>query len=162
MATLIVEDGSIVANANTYIDVAFVDTYATDHGNTTWGAGTADEKTASILNSMIYVEDKPFKGYPTTGDQSLVWPRYDVDLYGWPVLSDEIPARLKAAQAEASMRAISGELSPDLKRGGAVKRRKVDVIETEYFDGASATTTYQVIDQLLKPLLKSSNRLVLA
>ena len=162
MATLIVEDGSIVDNANTYVDVATVLAYATDHGNTTWALATQAEQEAAILNSMIYIESLPYKGYPSTSDQSLVWPRQDVVVNGWELSGDYIPRQLIAAQCEASIRSLAGSLSPDLKRGGAIKKQKVDVIETEYFYGASATTTYQVIDQLLSPLLKSSTTLVLA
>jgi len=161
MATLIVEDGSIVANANTYVDVAFVDTYATDHGLPLW-TGTADEKNAAILNAMTLIESKPYKGYPSFKGQELVWPRQGVTLYGWDVDFDDIPSRVTSAQAEAAIRAITSPLSPDLCRGGGIKREKVDVIETEYFAGASNSTTYPVIDQLLAPLLKSSTKLVLA
>ena len=162
MATLIVEDGTIVAGANTFVDVATVLTYATDHGNTTWSLSTVDAQNAAILNAMIYLEAKPFKGYPSTSDQSLVWPRGGVSVFGWDISSDKIPSRLISAQCELAIKSLSGSLSPDLKRGGGIKRQKVDVIETEYFDGASATTTYQVIDQLLAQLLKSSTKLVLA
>ena len=80
MATLIVEDGTIVAGANTFVDVATVLTYATDHGDTTWALSTVAAQTSAILNAMIYLEAKPFKGYPSTSDQSLVWPRGGVSV----------------------------------------------------------------------------------
>jgi len=161
MATLIVEDGSDVAGANTYVDIAYVDTYALDRGLSMW-TGTADEKNAAILNSMTYMEQQPYKGYPSTSTQSLVWPRFGVTVNSWEISSDVIPSQLTKAQAEAAIRSLTAPLSPDLKRGGAIKKRKVDVIETEYFAGASNATTYPVINQLLAPLLKSSTTLVLS
>jgi len=48
---------------------------------------------------------------------------------------------------------LSAELAPDST--GRVKREKVDVLETEWFDGEDSTsTTYRVVEQLLSDLLK--------
>ena len=159
---LIVEDGSEVANANSYASLAVIAAYAIAHGDATWALATGAEQNAAALNAMVYIDSKPYKGYPTSSTQLLEWPRFGVVVNTWDVSSDAIPAKLVYAQCVASVKALAGSLSPDLARGGGVKRQKVDVIETEYFDGAVATTTYQVIDQLLAPLLKSSTTLVLA
>lgn len=158
---LIVEDGSVVEGAQTYCDSSYVDSYATARNLTTW-TGTTAEKEAAILNAMVYIESRPYKGYPTQEDQPLVWPRYEAIRYGYTVDSDTIPVEVINALCEAAIRQIYGDIMPDLKRGGMIKRKKIDVLETEYFEGAPSTTKYQRVDMILSPLLKNSNTLVLA
>jgi len=153
---IIVEDGSIVDGANSYVTVANVEEYATLMGVTFTGGE------AAILNAMTFIESSNFKGSKYTSGQSLQWPRSGAIVFGWLVDTDTIPSQLFSATCEAAIKQQSGDILPDLERGGAIKREKVDVLEVEYFNGANANTVYQSVMALLKPLTQSSNRLVLA
>jgi hypothetical protein len=165
MATLILEDGTGVAGANTYALLATVETYHTDRANTAWTSVVYDDpKVAAILRAMSYLEAQPWVGQPLnivgwSSGQSLQWPRGYVmmDGYDWP--TDEVPPKVVQALCEAALVELSkpGALSVALERGGAVKREKIDVIETEYFDGASSKTQYTAITQALRGLVMSSN-----
>lgn len=160
------EDGSIVAAANAYVSVDEFKDYHSDRANAY--TATDPQIQAAIIKATSYIDGEyrsRWKGQRVSVLQSLQWPRYYVLVDPTDasyLASDAIPQALKDATCEAALRAITADLAPDLERGGKVKREKVDVIETEYTDGAPVTTSYQVIDQLLGGLLKNSNELVRA
>ena len=118
-----------------------------------------------------------FKGLRTQFRiQPLEWPRMGVEFYGdgggididdaaelntsenlFP--DNEIPTLLKHAVAEAALRelASAGSMTPDLDRGGDIKRVQAGPVSVEYKDSAPATTKITSIDGLLRPLLKCSS-----
>lgn len=157
--TLIVEDGSGVANANTYADLATVTAYHAARGNSGWLASSEDAEPA-ILRAMDYVESLPWKGQKTAYANPLQWPRLNVvDRSGYTVPGDAVPQGVILALCAAALVELvtPGALAPALERGGMVKREKVDVIETEYMDGAPSSTTYPAIMAPLKGLVGAGN-----
>jgi hypothetical protein len=160
---LVIETGAIVAGAESYVSAADATTYHTARGNTLW-TGTDAVKEAALRKATTYLDGKyrnRWKGYkvrPVPQDgvttQALEWPRYDVVISDYIFPYDEIPQRLKDACCELALRALSAPLADDITAG--VKRERVDVIETEYFQGAAPGTTYQIVDQLLSDYLKPS------
>jgi phage gp36-like protein len=172
--SIIVEVGTIVAGAESYCTVAETTTYHTNRGNTLW-TGTDAVKEAALRKATAYLDGyyrQRFKGqkvYPLT--QPLEWPRvgvrvvtdqiyydvppsfYDSNYSGFLAITT-IPQRLKDACCELALRALSGDLATDLTAG--IKREKIDVIETEYFQGATQGTAYKAVDQLLSDFLKPS------
>lgn len=113
MSLLIVEDGTIVADANTYVDVAFVDAYALAYGFSF--VGTQLFKEQAILRAMLYIEsfEKKFCGKRTSGDQALAFPRTGLvnQVTGLAVGANTIPTDLKRAVAEG---AIAELLEPEI------------------------------------------------
>lgn len=100
MPTLIVEDGSGVTNANTYVDLIYLAAYAADRGLT---IPTVDaDKEKSLLKAMDYLESRrgEFQGSKTVGTQSLQWPRTGVSIDCNDLDSDVIPEELKKAQCQ--------------------------------------------------------------
>ena len=86
----------------------------------------------------------------------MQWPRIGVVIDGFVLDVDVIPQRLKDAQCELALIALSADLAPSVSAG--IKREKVDVLETEYFAGAPAgTTVYTAVNNLLADLLKPLN-----
>jgi hypothetical protein len=162
--SLVVETGAIVAGAESYISAADATTYHTARGNTLW-TGTDAVKEAALRKATAYLDGKyrsRWKGYkvrpvPLDGltEQLLEWPRYDVEVSGYLFPCDEIPQRLKDACCELALRALSGPLADDLN--ASVRRKKIDILETEYAPGTlPGQITYQIIDQLLSDYLKPS------
>jgi hypothetical protein len=80
MTTIVVEDGSIVASANSYVSAADLSTYATDRGITINGTAAV-----LLIQAMDYLEQQDFQGYKYTDDQALQWPRGDVYIDGYYV-----------------------------------------------------------------------------
>lgn len=148
MATIVVEDGTVVSGANSYITAAELDTYASDRGKTISGT-QAD----LLIQAMDYLEAQPFKGIKYSRDQAVQWPRVDVVVDNYYIDSDEIPQLLKDAQAEIAI-AIDEGYSPFARIDRTTKREQVDVIEVEYADGGNANPIVQTINLKLAKLLK--------
>lgn len=152
---LVIEDGSEVSTANSYVTVAEIRTYATTRGVTTIPAVDAEVEVLAI-KSMDYLESlrSQYVGSKAGEDQPLSWPREDVYIDGYYFASDDIPQELKDAQCQLSIEAVTEELQPN--RGGrTIVKEKVDVIEVEYAarGAVSDYTQFAKVDSLLEPLL---------
>lgn len=178
--TLIVEDGSVVANANAFVSLETANTYHTLRGNATW-TGTDAAKEAAIIKATFYLDRLRWKGLKTGVDNPLAWPRYGENTEGWNgivspdspyvgvidedgynVGTSTVPMKVKDACCEMALRFLTGaDPEPDLDRGGRIKMLQVDVLRTEYESGAPAAPTYTVVDRLLRGLLRSSSTNVL-
>jgi hypothetical protein len=154
--SLIVEDGSIVADANGYITVLFLDTYWADRDDKL--QQTKEAKEAAVIVATQYVDlNNSWNGAIVDSTQALDWPRSGVqDDEGRTVLSTVIPEQLKSAVAEYAKRQLTAPLQPDVSELGTVKRvkKKVDVIETEteYSDntgGYFGLKSYPLADKYL-------------
>lgn len=152
--TFTVEDGSGVTDANSYLSIAGADAFHSDRGNAAW-TGTDAVKQVALIKATDYITqtfDGRWAGCMVAEDQSLAWPRAGVDY----VDNDVIPKALKQAVAILALEALSDDLNPNLERGNAIKREKVDVIETEYYDWAPSTTVRPAINGLLSRYLTGS------
>ena len=100
MPTLIVEDGTKVSNANTYVDLAYLETYASNRGLTL--PTLQADKEIFLLRAMDYLESRrnDFQGVKTHDDQFLQWPRTNVSIDCKAVGIDLIPEELKKAQCQ--------------------------------------------------------------
>lgn len=169
---LIKETGAIVAGANCYTDISESDAYHSERGNSTWANATEAQKTAAKLAASVYLDTKyrpRWRGYriqPVT--QAKEWPRVAVEVDGkylggtyanpaqYYYSSTVVPPEIKAAEHELELRALSGPLAADISAKDRVKRKKVDVLETEYV-ATDFATVYQVVDQLVGRFLNSGN-----
>lgn len=97
-----------------------------------------------------------YPGKPTQGRaQALGWPRVGVvDPQGYAVATDEIPAEMKIAQAEAAWRILTGaDLAPDQDNGRVVTERTVGPISTKYAEPTGPRKVrVQAIDGILSRL----------
>lgn len=145
------EDGTGVTDANSYVDIDFADDYHSLRGNAAWASATEPQKQAALVKATDYVDQKyNFIGYETYEGQSLAWPRdYEDENLG-------IPAKLKQAIAELALEALTADLNPNVAPAGQVKRKKVDVVEVEYFASGASITIRRRIDGLLKGLVSGS------
>lgn len=100
MPTLIIEDGTQVADANSYVDVAYLDSYAGDRGLTI--PTTQEDKEIFLLRAMDYIEARrnDFQGSKVSADQSLQWPRKNVQIDCEDIEETVIPEELKKAQCQ--------------------------------------------------------------
>jgi len=151
MATIIVEDGTIVANATSYVSVADVESYISERALTTITTADIDEL---IIRSMDYIEELKFKGVKGTKDQSLVWPRFGVIVDGYLVDSDEIPQLLKDAVSECVI-AINDSKSPlaDIERTKQSVGVGSGAVSVTYTPGGNQNTIVFTLSNKLKKLL---------
>jgi len=155
--TLIIEDGSQVPNANSYVTDAEYTAYAALRGLTV--GVDAPTREIELLLSMDFIESHRsiFKGLRVSKDQSLQWPRSAVWVDSFPVNADEIPDELKNAQIEAGI-AVAGKIELlRTENNQNLKREKVDVIEREFHNGGSwQTVRLDRVNIYLKPILRTS------
>jgi hypothetical protein len=160
--SLIVEDGSIVAGAESYIDATYADTYHSNRGNTAW-TGSSLVKEAALRRATDYMQQayrNRWKGFRTNAAlQALDWPRQNVliddsVLNAWIDLHT-IPMEVKNAQAELALKALSSTLAPDLDR--ATLMEKVGEITVQYDNKAAPQyVRYRAIDLMLKQYLTAT------
>lgn len=139
--TLVKEDGTGLANANTYADVADANAYLENTGRKdAWSAYSSAEKSAALVQGTDYLDQyyrSRFKGVRFSATQRLEWPRNEVyDELGNLVDAADIPEEVPNAAIEFAFEAAAGPLAPTpaaSETGGRVLRvrEKVDVLETE-------------------------------
>lgn len=147
MATIIVEDGSQVANSNSYVTEAELTTFASDRGVTL--TASAD---VLIIQAMDYIEAQNYKGTKVSADQSLSWPRSGVYIDGYLIAYNSIPKELKQAQMATAL-SIDAGFNPLAVVDRATKREKLDVMEIEYQDNASESAYMPSINRYLEKLI---------
>lgn len=156
---MVVEDGSGVEDANSYLDVAAFKEYADARGLSYEGKSDPFIEQA-LIRGTTWLDSAYRARWPGVRlngrSQALSWPRFGAtDADGEEIAEDEIPQEVLDATAEAAFRELSapGSLSPDLERGGAVRRLKAGSVEVEYATTAAAGTTFSAIDGILSGLL---------
>jgi hypothetical protein len=154
---LTVETGAGVAGADSYISLAYADAYHAALGHTDWAAATESAKEIACRLATIYMDSVYlWRGTKSVQSNNREWPRYGAeDCDGYEIGWDAMPAKLKDACAELSLRAlIIGALISDVTpTTTGVKREKVDVLEVEYFQGRSTQAVYTAVDLMLACLI---------
>jgi len=101
--TVTVEDGSIVANANSYASIATIDAWVlTNPHDTIWSALAAAAKNGyAVMSCRVMNEQMDWDGWQTDDEQALDLPRSGMtDKNGNYIDNDEIPDEIKNAQCE--------------------------------------------------------------
>ena len=148
---MIVENGTGLKNADSYVSVEFADSYFSTRGEKTWAEFETTAKEALLIKATDYLEamyiDK-WKSTKLKADQALACPRVG---FG-------VPERLKKAVCELALKANSGELVADVER--LTTKEKVGSIEVEYSEYADPATKYAYVLNLLKPYLNLSSGMI--
>lgn len=101
--SLVVEDGSGTADANSYASVADADDYHAGHLYAgTWTAADQQQREkALIMATRLLDEHVEWQGAKADDGNGLQWPRTGAyDRGGWLIGNNEVPADLKRAAAE--------------------------------------------------------------
>lgn len=165
-STLIIEDGSIVPNANSYASATYASNYFTLRNISAWAQESSPE--AQLLRAMDFlyrVFHNRWSGYRYSTAQALDWPRLWVpilDLAGgfgsFPIYiaPTVIPDQLLQAQCELALRfSTLGSLITDLDI--RVLSEKVGSIQVDYDPNSPAFIVYREIDMILQALLDRAN-----
>lgn len=171
--TLIVEDGSIVPGANSYISVADATTYHANLANMAW-ANLAEPVQEGCLQKatqyMVGVYRQRWLGMrvePAPG-QLLDWPRIGVILrdtasyfvdqrMSYTVPANIVPAEVMNACAELALRASFQDLWPDLDQ--RTLKEKIGQIEIDYDRMSPQFRRFRQVDLMLNPYLDATNGL---
>lgn len=166
-ASFIVEDGSGLAGANSYSDVATANQYHLNHGNPpTWTNLSENDRRFHLREGTQFLDGEyraRYRGTKRTLAQALEHPRNSiVDKAGFRRASDELVREIIDACAIAAFRsaeaaAANTVLVPVIVDEGTVKktRKRLDVLEEEivYESPNLPTTTYRLLEFVLDPIL---------
>jgi hypothetical protein len=150
---LIIEDGSIVAGANSYATDTEFKAYANIEGSKV--PATQPDREALLILAMKYIEGKEdkLKGCRVNIDQELSYPRYGLCLNNFNVPSSTIHKNVKKAQMELALQANGSALFIN-SQSQNVQREKLDTLEVQYFSGGSwAEIRTDSADAYLKTLM---------
>lgn len=154
---LVIEDGTIVAEANSYVTVEGARAFALLRG-VTLSAVDADVEIL-IIEAMDYVEAKgsKFKGMKYTRDQDLQWPRSGATVDGYTVPTTEIPTDLTNAVSQLVIDGQDETLQPT-GAGQEILKEEVGPIKIEYAERGSSTVSarFNKAEAFLKPVLRGS------
>lgn len=156
---LIIEDGSVVAGANSYVTAQEIVDYAALRGVTI--ANDEDQVDILAIKAMDYLNTLCYIGeLVEPGVQPLPWPRKCIEpgdtADDWVYT---IPANLKTAQMQLGLDVFNGiELTPSGPKTAQMKRSKVGPIEREFFEisgvlGSVDEARLTVASAALAPLL---------
>lgn len=182
--TIVVEDGTGLADADVYVSQADADAYFAKRNNAAWAAASDDAKAAALVAATSYLDLRyKFKGCRLSASQALEWPRtpssanvvdpaqspfdpfwgtysfYAPDpaalaRFQWPV------KRITDACCELAVRALSADLYTD-ESPDRVVQKTVGPITKRYFqfDKNGGQTRYAVVDDLVSAFLNGGGRM---
>lgn len=83
---LIVEDGTGLATAESYVSVSDADAYHVSFGNTDWAGYSTEQKEIALRRATVYIDSNyTFAGEKYRLAQRLEWPRYNYsENEAWP------------------------------------------------------------------------------
>lgn len=171
--TFIVEDGTCVSSANTYVSLDYANQYMTNKGREDWLALTDEQKKVSLIKGTQYVDSLyTWKGIAKAEYQELAFPRanprerdgYIRDDDKRPVIG--IPRCLKEAvceaafygyQADAELFTVYQSETGNVKRDKSVISGAVEK-EVEFFNSKDSVveyiSKYAALDNLLRGLYR--------
>lgn len=148
---LIVENGTRVPGANSYVSLADFKAWADARGITYGSDATVEQQ---ILRAMDYIEGLNFVGFKETETQSLQWPRVNVVIDGFGLDASTIPAELKVSVYEATKVEIDGDskIAPVDRQ---VISETVDAISITYKDNAGTQRNTPALTSALRKLVQA-------
>lgn len=146
---LVVEDGSVVAGANSYITLAEFKAWADDRGI---AYGTDSVVTQQIYRAMDYFERLIFIGFKANENQPLQWPRTEALIDGYYADATEIPPQVKIAVYEAVVVEAAGDSALETQDRRTI-REKVGDIEVQYAENSSNRRLTPALQHALNKLI---------
>lgn len=112
--TLTVEDGTGLADADSYVTVQEADDYADIfHSDTTWDTLTLVEKEARLKQATRFLDTMvSWASTIKKPTQALAWPRHEFnDREGRVVSEDSVPELIKNAQIDLAIESLTNTLT---------------------------------------------------
>lgn len=129
---IIIEDGSIVSGANSYVTRAELISYADERGTTVEDTADTD---VLLIKAADFMEtyDGRFVGSRVSADQLLAWPRQGAFLRGFEVDEETVPKLVEQVQKEIALDLNAGVDLYNRSDRQIVTRERVDgAVEVEY------------------------------
>jgi hypothetical protein len=148
--SIIIENGTVVDDANSYVTEQELIDYAEIRG-VTIDAGDAE---SLLIRAMDYIESLDYIGYKHIDIQPLQWPRDEVYIDTYYINRETIPQELKNGQMATAI-AIQEDNGPLQTVPRNIKREKAGVVEVEYMTSAPSLQINRTINAALRKILRA-------
>lgn len=163
----IIEDGTGLIDSTAYIDIAFADAYFGDQVEMGWlgivdtATHTATElKQSYIIRATTYLDSfYRFRGSRSETEQSLQWPRINVDTTEL-IDTSGVPIEIKKATAELALMASTSTLYRTADNNANRVKKLTEKVEgisrtIEYagYGEVKEIPLYPQVDALIEPLI---------
>ena len=163
---MIVEDGTGLPNADSYVSVEFADTYFSARGVSVWATLTNTVKEQLLIKATDFIDNiYQWNGKREFETQALRFPRVNIFDYEGEEIKG-IPTCLKQAVCDASLIANGNELFQTQEANGQVVSEKIGELAFTYANGKKETVTsstlYDSINTKLRGLFvdKSQSKII--
>ena len=146
---IIIENGTGVAGANSYITAAEWNDWTDARGIT--HSHSTEQIEHYIFRAMDYFENLNFLGRKATDSQSLQWPRVEVIIDTYSIDSDIIPQQVKNAVYELVKLESDGD-SYLLPQSRQAVKEKIGDIEVTYKDSAGMRRSTPAVSNALRKI----------
>lgn len=156
---LIIEDGTGVASADSYISLADARILASNYGITLPSDDTEAEVSLRKGYRELLVQEFTLQGRRTTNTQNNIYPRYGVYSNCNLIDSSAIPDDVKFAQLYAAEAITNGYSQNSVNNGQELASFSVDGVYSESYQSNSKTKTNSIIQGVvnsLYPLTKAA------
>lgn len=161
---LIIEDGTVVDNADSFVTIEQARTYATSYGYTLPVDDTELEVALRQGAAYLSLFDGSLSGSKVDPLQSLVYPRTDAYIISGgvksPIPNDFIPTQIKHAQIIAAATYGAGEDVRANDDGNSIASEAVSgAVSVSYFDNGKTGGSIEITAAIdaIKPLFDSYN-----
>lgn len=148
---LVIEDGTVVSGANSYVTLNEYRAWANARGITASDSDTVLER--YVLRAMDYLEQLMFIGNKANENQPLQWPRTEALIDGYYADATEIPSQVKKALYEAIKVEADGK-SELLNQDRRTIKEKIGDIEITYADNSENRTITPALTSALKKIVQ--------
>jgi hypothetical protein len=148
---LVIEDGSVVTGANSYVTLAEFKAWA-DSRDISYNADD-NVLEAQILRAMDYIERLYFIGNKANENQPLQWPRTEALIDGYYADATEIPKEVKIAVYEATVVEAAGYSELEIQSRKTLRERVGD-IEVQYADNSENRTITPALQYALNRIVQ--------
>ena len=153
---IVVENGTGLDNAESYVSVAEADARLANLGYTTWAPLQTVEKEQALrraTNYMVQEFRSKWKGARLLSTQILDWPRSDVYVDDILIASTIVPLEVKNTNIDLAIKAAAGDLNPDTTQ--RVIREKIGPLEQEFSASGPSRSIFRAAWMSLAPYLDS-------
>jgi hypothetical protein len=148
---LVIEDGSVVTGANSYVTLAEFKAWA-DSRDISYNADD-NVLEAQILRAMDYIERLYFIGNKANENQPLQWPRTEALIDGYYADATEIPKEVKIAVYEATVVEAAGYSELEIQSRKTLRERVGD-IEVQYAENSENRTITPALQYALNRIVQ--------
>ena len=157
---MIVEDGTGISNANSYVARADADTYFAERAREEWAAATTAARDAALIRATQFVEHRwstRFVGIRASSGQALSWPRVEaVNAYGFE--ESGVPNAVKVATMEAAVEALSASLFVVDNPSERVSRLQAGSFSVNLDATAPARRDIEAVNSAIAPVVLSVSK----